>query len=639
MDKRELTLRLLRLTGALEPAKGTDRDELRTTRELLAGALAKGRAHTAPDTDNLPPLAVADDVHDELGRLAALVAEDDSEEDGPPLHVVRRDLPFASGGGGVATLADLVAGGRRADRVLGPFIDLNGQPLVFDVFTSQQHVTIVRDPGGEPLLRVPVRAFQRRDAENYMLGAGSVWIRSTLLAPNAPPNGWTGLRILGGTVRGSAGGVFDGTVVRFPAGTKVELEIELDRSAPPLDGGAPGVAPDAAAAQVMVPATMQLATAPGQATQIALKEAALELFDVTYRMAYTRQAPVWESTVARILVPFDAEPDVLAIGEAKSKIFRAQGKEKLTFAGWVLPVTTAAVTSLGEADGAGGIGLACDAGMDAQWRGLRGGAVDVDGLFVIAEPGRLMMIGRGVHGASARQRFELWQEHQPSARRARFDMKYHRPGTVRFLAERDTREVLWLEGESDAVLDRPLDAAGRHLHLTAGPAMCVLELRTTLRALGQARFDGSSRALALRNALLTVAAPWLVTWNGELNGDRIDAGELRLLSRLERLWPTLPDPYASTMTPLTGKRIDDNPSHFTPTTGLAGLADGLARQWLVAATVTWAKPDDVTLELKLSKTATAEPVRPVRPGPTDPPVVTPPVIPGGAIGLVRPDVP
>jgi len=128
--------------------------------------------------------------------------------------------------------------GLAPSETLGPFLDKLGRPAWVDVYPIVRILRFERSPGAAPFLVVPVSVIVRHDAllgphhpppVEFNLAAGSVWIQSRQLASGAPADGFTGLRIKGGTIRLSAPPVFGpGGAVVVPPSVTVTLSLTLD---------------------------------------------------------------------------------------------------------------------------------------------------------------------------------------------------------------------------------------------------------------------------------------------------------------------------------------------------------------------------------------------------------------------------
>ncbi|HXQ88370.1 MAG TPA: hypothetical protein VN733_01915, partial [Solirubrobacterales bacterium] len=135
------------------------------------------------------------------------------------------------------------AAGRAVAHTLGPFLDVADRPVWVDLFLRRRATPVVRAPGTEADLVVPLRGGLKA-ADQYKLPSGSVWIRARLLAADAPPTAYCGIRIKGGTLALSAPATVTGESLQIGAGVTATLEIETD-PAPAPEGT---VGPDGAKA-------------------------------------------------------------------------------------------------------------------------------------------------------------------------------------------------------------------------------------------------------------------------------------------------------------------------------------------------------------------------------------------------------
>jgi hypothetical protein len=114
--------------------------------------------------------------------------------------------------------------GHAVARSLGPYLDAAGQPFWIDLFPRVRETAVVRMPGTDPIIFVPLRGALA-GATHYSLPAGSIWILSRLLASAAPAGGYCGIRIKGGTLAFSAPAVISGGTLQISASATATLEV------------------------------------------------------------------------------------------------------------------------------------------------------------------------------------------------------------------------------------------------------------------------------------------------------------------------------------------------------------------------------------------------------------------------------
>jgi hypothetical protein len=134
--------------------------------------------------------------------------------------------------------------GMGVTRTLGPFVDAAGRRIWADLVTpmfgpTTKTVALFIGNDTTPFMIVPVTTIPTPPGA-ISLGAGSLWLVSRILATNAPQNGFSGFRIKGGTLKFSHPPTVNGNIVRFPAATSFDLQVNLDLPATPPVVTGPG---------------------------------------------------------------------------------------------------------------------------------------------------------------------------------------------------------------------------------------------------------------------------------------------------------------------------------------------------------------------------------------------------------------
>jgi hypothetical protein len=599
MERLELHERLAAITAGLTPARGVSKAQLDELRQLLAVELRESavpvwRAAVSRSA------AVAHDRIDWETVAPELRAEIERALDGAPpaaaemgarvgTRVARRTLPFSS-----SAEPDSVpewAAGRKVERTLGPFVDRDGRPVWFDIFAIVRQVSLVRAPSATPLLTLPLRGFAIGPATNYELPAGSAWILSRSLTTAAPAGGYSGIRIKKGRLRLSVKPSIAGLTLTIPSGTRVTLELELDPPAPAAPAPSPGK--DAHASSVEAPkAATFVFTAAGGVLRAA-SDAALKVFGAGFALQRKPASASYEPSLNRVLLPFTVKPGDLAIAGTQSDLLNVRGTARVTLGAWALPVAVTAADPLGEASGAGALVLAASAGLRSKWRGLEtspGSPVDLGPLFLLAETDRVAIVANQATGAGASQALRMWEI--PNAGHAEMQLRFERM-RFRFESLAGQLDAVLVTSTLQAAVDRPVPASGQRFTLRSSDATTVLwDDATASHALGVATLSPppgvEATALAMRNALLTVAPPTLLLFYGRLAGaDQVEGGALALFFRLLHFLFTLPDPYA------TSQRTPARLAGTAPPTVSAAPAA------LVRSMVAWTKPSGPQLSFAL----------------------------------------
>jgi hypothetical protein len=612
--------RLASISGGLRSGPGTTEADLEEVHRLLAPKILRGFREnlTAPgaivgrvDTP-LEELALQESDHLQRVLTAAektLVQETLSAES---LHLFRRELSLLTPE--LPTSVPPWAAGWAVERSLGPFLDAFGQPYWFDIRRALQQVVILAPDAQEIVLTMPQG---RVDADgNFMLPAGSVWIRAKILAPHAPEHGFVGLKIQEGRLTVNGGGTVTGGGIVLSAGTELTLALTLEppsplaalASGPGLDAQDAVVSlPTRATLLIHIPETI-LVQMPARGGIIA-SDAAVTVYGVTCNLTFVEGvAATYNSELNRVLIPYRSAATTFAPASVRSQVFQPSGQTAVSRAAWALPVAVppADAPQLGPVEGVGGLLLVLAPGLQATWSGLHsrvaGGVrtLNLAQTFLLIEPGRLTLKAQQAEAKRVTQTLQLWQE-SAAPRRCSIDLEFPQPVAVQFAshAATDPSEALLLNSVTAiAHLDQPISADGKRFALLSKQATAILSENSTSRFLrlgGPADLPPNGvepTALVLTNLFLKTTQPLWLRLFGRLNGpSEIEQGSLHLGFGILAGIPMLPDPYAS--------------SWDIPYERLSRLGAGQATTANLAAVVTWTTPTAPSLQLQLLDQADA----------------------------------
>ncbi|MFJ5064661.1 hypothetical protein ACIP96_35260 [Streptomyces nigra] len=591
MRRSELIDFLIAETGGLRPDTGTTQTELTDLRSALLVAGDRG-ASTTPGSAQ-PHHAVDDALRTEFGYLVGRrVATAPLRE--PTIRLVRRGAPLPdTDDGSTPDWAVAV----RPERTFGPFRDADGRRVWFDLFRPAKRWFVVRlGAAGAVLVVLPWPVGQRPDADGPVgdIAPGTVWVAAPWLAPGAPPQGWVGFRVNGGTISVDGAAQFTPGQLAVASGARVSLSLALEADTPRQEDNDGEAGAEAAETGCAMPRTVTLVLDPDGPGTVGELEASLTVYgqEIDLRRDAGGAPPKYSIGKRRILVPLSERPDRLTVTETHSTLFTPSGSARIRQSYWKLPVTTDPAHLLGEAAGTGSLLLQLSPGLRVGWYGLEGDAVPLRGADVTADRSSLRFKAYPAEGRRARQVFRLWEETEGtrSGRTAAeirsrlevvitgaygFTFSSHRAGTDEFSAHGVARP--WMDRPRTAAgqrVDSALRVTYRMLHDPGGITL-TLDSKTSDP---ESRGRRSYMALALTNALLTTTAPYRLSLVGRLAGPgRLDSGDLGLSFRLHHLLPTLPDPYAANFQSYTARPTHrDTPEVRTQVTWTTPLEAVLA---------------------------------------------------------------
>jgi hypothetical protein len=587
MEKSEILETLSALTAQLRPsseAAAQDLEELRVllVRKMMHAAdrdLLQGDLH-APFTGPTLEQATSD-------TRRALEAAETRSRSSEPLselpegaRLARRVLPFRSSAEPGST--PTFAAGMEPDRSFGPFTDLDGRPVIFELFLPIRKMAIIRKGDSAPFLTLPLLGIAAPNIVEYNLPAGSVWMLAKLFTADAPAGGYAGTRIKKGKLHLSAAPIVSGDNLLIPAGATVSLTLTLDPDTSAPGSSEPGV--DAIEARAKLPAEVTFAFSPTGGSLTVAQKAGAKAFGAEVAMRYGAGPVTYDSRINRILFPFVHRPDEFAVGSSKSDLFKVKGTAPIEQAGWALAVSTAAAQNLGKASGGGAISISLGTGLQARWDGLHGVHSDLGACVVMVEPNRVALVAEGARAPGSTTRVKLWTGESPLE--ASWDATRHH---LRYEAWGGDLDVVLMNAPLSARVDRPVAVNGRPFSIQASSSLTVFwRDRSAARLLAFAEPDakqGETFALALKNALVNVSAPVFFALTGKVSSsNQISRGVAATLFRTGNTMLSLPDPY------VTSQPI---PQRLRGTATLSAQSSGP----LMVSLVKWESPDAPKLTL------------------------------------------
>lgn len=503
-------------------------------------------------------------------RLRDVVAQGETT-DAPRFRVFRREMPVAAPG--VLRATPDWGGGAAVTESLGPFVDAEGRQFWFDFYPILKLVPIFLAGDSEPamLFRVHQRKLQEPDVftpptflrllkgQQYTLAAGSVWIRADLLAGSAPSGRYVGLKIRGGRLTFTPIPQKAGDNLVIPAAGKVSARLALQAPATPA---APGTAGTDATAGLDLPASFAFTLDSQGVTPTELGDAGWALYGDGLRFAFDGgAAPSYEPALESIVIPMATSKPEAEVRATASPLVQPAGAATILQAGWALPTAAIDVTSPPAAVGAGGLAVRTAPGITLGWRGLQDGPVALRSPWLSLMPGQLTVVDKGARGRYAHQTVRLWQENGTPFR-SELRCQYSNRFPLRYIADAaEGAEVLLVETDIDARIDRPVDVRGTPLSArTLGSALALWYTDAEQRVIvvdDNILVDATDpdadwpepravTSLAIRNALLTTTpVNTLLLWATLADEKHADRGTLVLGMGLYGLLPTLPDPYAA----------------------------------------------------------------------------------------------
>jgi len=534
------------LVGDLTASSGEDAGRLDAVRAAVAAAVAAGQREVLHAGVGGSVLA---DARSLQPREAPSVSQNQ------PL-VLRRDLelqPLA----GPGALPPWVVG--RAAETVGPLVGGLGQSVFVDVFRRATLTSVRRSGSSSPFLVLAGPAPTWLGDGSGELGRCSVWIAASLFDPAAPNGGWVGVTVEGGTIGGAAPTPGAAGVLVIPDGAVLSLDLEIAAQTAP-EGSGPGE--DARRADVRVPTRVSFALAPAGATVEKIEDTLLTAFGATVRLGASGAPARFVPTLGSLLLPSVPDPVVWQPAECASSLASLTGGGDVKAAGWALPVTVAAPETLGPAAGAGGLALLVENVVVAftQQPPLPAGTT-----WLLAQPGLLTVAADAAIGTGPGRQVNLYPDPDGgSGVGGRATFRFADAFPFRYLSSAAGAESVFAQAALDVSLDRPVTATGDRIALSATSGLVVFAqtapATTLLLEAGVGEASAAPFSFALSNALVEVSSPEAFLVIAAITADSPSleafAGGAAAVFPLASVLPTLPDPYASTVTPFARAAAD-----------------------------------------------------------------------------------
>jgi len=555
-------------------------------------------------------------------RTAALqtVAETRStQRTDPEFRVFVREIPVRSTQLHAST--PLWAGGAAVDHTIGPLLNKDGRQFWFDFFRIEKLVALYIQGRPDPALLLKVTVGLRfLDANQppiadlfpaYTLPAGSIWINSQLLAPNAPAGNYTGLTIRGGRITLSAPPQLINGKLTITPNTTVTVTLSLQQpTATDADPSSP-YGPDARSTAFQLPQQFSFRFSGLASTLTEISSARWMVYGHDASFAWDKIPPAsYDNTLHRVLIPFTCSRPAFQVTNNQSPFHTLTGQASIMSSAWALPSAAIDILSPTSAAGIGALLVRTGKGLTSTWTGLQGGELTLNQPYVMAEPGRIAITDLTAGTLAYQQTFQLWKDEQNpygTTAQARY------PTTTPFYYNTfaNGTETLMLSCNTDVQSDRPVTVAGEAIAIRSKNSLLFLGASKALKLLylfdDNILFDNidfsqqspifpKPIALALHNALFKVTPVNGCLLFGELADDfrKVTKGSLFLTFGLQGYLPTLPDPYAANLGTLRSQFRDT--IRTTSSTVIGGNAN--IHLWLVALSK-WqpASPENDTVVL------------------------------------------
>ncbi|MEO7768163.1 MAG: hypothetical protein ABIS01_12080, partial [Ferruginibacter sp.] len=475
MDKLLLVQQLKQITGELQAATKGQNEHLKRLERKLAEQIIHNPGFTISGS-NLHQAAIAtvlDDSIESVAHINDVLAESTTKTIAPAL-AFRRETSMRSNllGNSVAEWGS----GLAANETMGPFIDKNGLEFYFDFFFSVHMIQVFISGVPYPVLLVPMRGILTAK-KNYKISAGSVWIASNFITRKSAQLGYyTGLKVKGGSLDFDVNTIItDGKLYTAPA-TPAKLHLDLDHNNVNTTSTEAGF--DATKAAVHLPEflTFEFNLTSSKFTA---GDANCTAFGCKTNLHFQNGKPVWQPLLQQILVPYHVTagerlPDHFRIHQSLSELATLSSAATiLSSSGWLLPAAKIDPLLLGNAAGTGAICIHLKAGLNASWKGLKGGKCNLNDPFIICEPGMLSVIDFTADNIYGKQRWKLWKNDH-SEHQSEINIGLAASFPFVFISNSNGSEIVSFLCNFRAALDRPVASNGAPFRIESAIALVMI---------------------------------------------------------------------------------------------------------------------------------------------------------------------
>lgn len=540
-----------------------------------------------------------------LERLAQL-AENLEEE--PTLRVFVREIPVREQLAYGSTPS--WGAGAQVNHSIGPFLNKDGRQFWFDFYLIEkwtalylqgqpEPVLLFRVKQGQPIpvnLELPIGFNQLRMLN---LAAGSIWIKSEILAPNAPPAGYTGLTIHGGRISLSQQAQVIDNKLTATAGATVSVMLNLKQAEQEGAGMSSPYGADARNMNLQLPQALAFHFSAQGRTIDEVGRAAWQLFGQNVNFQWDgQQQPSFEAPLQRILVPFSASAPSIDIQNSASEFHTISGSAAINRSAWALPVANIDINQPPPAAGTGAMMVQCGAGHTSEWAGLKGGGLQLSQPVFLVQPGQILLAELAAANLQASQQFQLWAD-EANPFGTSVELSFPSPTLFFYISNANGHELFMCLANSTFHIDRPVRVNGEPPAVRSLSSLLLVAVSDANKLIylfddnliqDEALLSGQGpgqMALALSNALFKVSRVNGCLLFGALSDDysRVEKGSLFLTFGLYAYIPTLPDPYAAQLgilkRQILGGRGRTTAAGVPPNTGISS--------WLVCR-VKWDPP-------------------------------------------------
>ncbi len=602
MNAQKLRQSLESLSGHLVIDSPQQEESMQRLSEFLSRSLLqdevrpfKGSSFTFEDAD----LFSSETIPESLFMSLRTILQAQSSGIEPEFRVFAREIPVRSTQ--LQASVPLWAGGAAVERTIGPLTRKDGRQIWFDFFRIERLVALYIQGQPNPALLFKINTGIRRINErlplvadpltSYSLVGGSIWINSAIFSTSSPQGYYSGLTIGGGTITLNAVPQLLNGKLTISPNTVVTVQLQLQQ---PGVTNADATSPygiDARNASLQLPQTFAFRFSGTQSKIDQVSTAQWNVYDHTADFRWdNQQQPIYDNLLHRVLIPIVCSTPDFTVRDCRSPFYQVRGVAAIASSHWALSAAPIDILNPTPAAGIGALVVKCQKGLTTDWQGLKGGSLNLNQPYLLAEPGRIAISDLSAGNGVCQQNLNLWKDAQNSFGTT-VQLQYSQATPFFYNTFANGSEAISILCNADLQIDRPVTVTGQALSIRSKNSLLILAVTKLFKLVylfdDNIFFDNieikplklpDAIALALHNALFKTTPVNGCVLFGLLADDfiKVKQASMFLTFGIYAYLPTLPDPYAAN---LGGLRFQFRGTE----TNLAGASvqGGQAWLWLV----------------------------------------------------------
>ncbi|MEP6465564.1 MAG: hypothetical protein ABJB05_04635 [Parafilimonas sp.] len=534
-------------------------------------------------------------------------------KENPSHKVFIRDTPIRNAQ--VKTSVPQWAVGAAVDKTIGPFINKDGRRLWYDFYPIEELIALYVQGNANPVLLFHTSVFRRlfenipfvnQSMTSYQLNGNTIWINAQVLSHDAPSGFYTGLKIKTGEITLTEAP--QSTDNKLTVGTSVTISVKLQLDEPGVTNAdaTSDYGKDARAASVNLPQQFNFSFSGNTAAKAELvADASWSLYGSQAGFTWNANVPIsFDAVLNEILVPLNCSEQDFSILNNLSAFNILSGKANIEWSAWTLPVAQIDINNPIAAEGTGALTIRCDAGISAQWAGMKNGVAILSNPYIQLNVGKISVLEFAALNIFSTQQFLLWKD-AINPHRSSVELFYNAPFPLLFLSDVAGSEMIIAQTNSVAHIDRPVTVDAQPLDIQTKNSLLFIIASKTTRLLylydDNILADNTGYTIAyfpqpisfaLQNAVFKTTKTNGFLLFGALaeNFINVEPANLILSFGIYAYLPILPDPYAANLGVLK--------EQFSYYSRIAGVSDAYQNRnnqqvWLMLiCSIKWVKEND-----------------------------------------------